>query len=827
MSQNAVDERKKCKNKSKPWYDTDLKTLKRDMILLSKQVVKDFKSKFLRSKLFKLKKLYKRTTIRKKNCYKQNILNNLEDLEDTNPKEYWALFNKLKSDKCSGKNKNNVPEKEWLNHYSNLLGPKIALKPREPNIEKMIQKLKSEPFFSDLDFSITCDEVLLAVKSLKKNKAVGIDCVSNEMIVSSTDTMLKVYQKLFNAILNLTHYPHMWKRGIVVNLYKAGDPFDTENYRGLTINSCLAKVFNTIINNRIDKFLHENCKINKAQIGFKKKARTSDHIFVLNTLLQKYNKRGKKIYACFIDFKKAFDSVWRKALMWKILKMGIRGNLFKLLEDMYDGGHSCIKIDDELSDIFKCETGVRQGDVLSPNLFNIFINDLPECLITNQFTPVLGKHTVNCLMYADDLVALSLSIDALQLQLNNINEYCKEWGLDVNAAKTKVMVMAKYGHKKPNRNVTIGNQTLEWVSYYKYLGIELQKNCNMMESTKNLCTRSWKAIFMINSSLKHISVKAKTRLLLFDRLVSPVLCYNSEVWGNILHLPKNKVDENYFWKRAETLPPENLQLRYLKIILGVHSKATNAAVRGEVGRYPLAIKIVQSMLRFWKHIDDVSYDNPLLKEARAECDNVLDTPGSWLTTIKQMFTLFHVRWTGVQPNDNDAKGLLNKMRQSYVRYWKSNIGNVNERDGKLCTYRKIKGSFRKESYLDLIRDTNHRKAMTTFRTSAHRLEIETYRYSKVHVPRNERLCSLCTPDYLIHIGDEFHALMICKRFKQGRDELLKLFTENYIQFGSMNLWDKFFYILTYEGSLINQVGKFIYEILSVKRDYTYVTHFNR
>ena len=107
----------------------------------------------------------------------------------------------------------------------------------------MIQKLKSEPFFSDLDFSITCDEVLRAVKSLKKNKAVGIDCVSNEMIVSSTDTMLKVYQKLFNAILNLTHYPHMWKRGIVVNLYKAGDPFDTENCRGgITVWCLLTKL---------------------------------------------------------------------------------------------------------------------------------------------------------------------------------------------------------------------------------------------------------------------------------------------------------------------------------------------------------------------------------------------------------------------------------------------------------------------------------------------------------------------------------------------------------------------------------------------------------
>ena len=189
------------------------------------------------------------------------------------------------------------------------------------------------------------------------------------------------------------------------------------------INSCLGKVFNTIINNRLVKCLCDNNKICNEQIGFKKKAWTSDHLFVMNVLLQKYTK-------CFVDIKKAYDSVWRRSLMLKILKTGIQGNMFKLIENMYSGGGgglSSIKIDGHLSKNFECDTGVRQGDVLSPNLFNVFVNDLPT---KTQYTPVINKRPVSCLMYADDLVIMSLSIDDLQVQVNNLNEYCIEWGLD-------------------------------------------------------------------------------------------------------------------------------------------------------------------------------------------------------------------------------------------------------------------------------------------------------------------------------------------------------------------------------------------------------------
>ena len=141
------------------------------------------------------------------------------------------------------------------------------------------------PFFSELDFRFTNDEIRKALDKLKHGKAVGIDIVSNEMLKASGQFLTDIYCQLFNAILQNSHYPKSWKTGMIVNLFKDGNACDSNNYRGLTINSCLGKVFNSVINNRLIEFLDKNNIIDNKQIGFKRKARTSDHIFIVNALI--------------------------------------------------------------------------------------------------------------------------------------------------------------------------------------------------------------------------------------------------------------------------------------------------------------------------------------------------------------------------------------------------------------------------------------------------------------------------------------------------------------------------------------------------------------
>ena len=177
---------------------------------------------------------------------------------------------------------------EWVHCHSNLISPRAIDEEREVLTKEQLHRIKSIPHFSEFDFHITLPKVMGAIKSLKKGKAVGIDNISNEMILFSLDVMAPIYGKIFNSILNNHHHPTLWKTGIINNLYKSGDPYDPNNYRGLTINSCLGKAFNTILNNRLSKFIADNKIIDPTQIGFKNNARTADHIFILNTLIRNF-----------------------------------------------------------------------------------------------------------------------------------------------------------------------------------------------------------------------------------------------------------------------------------------------------------------------------------------------------------------------------------------------------------------------------------------------------------------------------------------------------------------------------------------------------------
>ena len=129
----------------------------------------------------------------------------------------------------------------------------------------------------------------------------------------------------------------------------------------------------------------------------------------------------------------------------------------------------------------------------------------------------------------------------------------------------------------------------------------------MNASSKHLVNRSWKAIYLLNSTFKQIDLKTMTRLKFFDRLIAPILKYNSEVWESMMHVPPHKTNDRNFWEKVESLPFEKMHLRYMKIILNTHSKTTNAAVKGELGWHPIGIYIVKNMLKFWDRICDEQY----------------------------------------------------------------------------------------------------------------------------------------------------------------------------------------------------------------------------
>ena len=222
--------------------------------------------------------------------------------------------------------------------------------------------------------------------------------------------------KLFNTIINSGKYPIKWCLGNISSLFKSGNTDDPNNFRGITITSSLGKLFNRILNTRLECFRTNSNLKRREQIAYEKGKRTTDHLFTLNTLLEKYKLSNNSMYACFIDMRKAFDTVIHESVLIKLLNSNVNGNFYKIIKDMYSNVNLSVKLNAiERTEYFNSEVGIRQGDNLSPNLFKIILNELPNLLELSNVNPVkLNNQPVTCLMYADDLVLLSESSEGLQ-----------------------------------------------------------------------------------------------------------------------------------------------------------------------------------------------------------------------------------------------------------------------------------------------------------------------------------------------------------------------------------------------------------------------------
>ena len=160
---------------------------------------------------------------------------------------------------------------------------------------------------------------------------------------------------------------------------------DPSNYRGISILSCLGKLFTAILNKRLMKYAIEGGILKPEALGFVAGNRTSDAHIIIHSLIQRYcHQENRKIFSCFVDFSKAFDTIPRDLLFKKLLDYGINGKFFNNIKTMYSNDNCCIKVGNKLSESFLANQGVKQGCILSPLLFNIFIADIVERFTTEN-----------------------------------------------------------------------------------------------------------------------------------------------------------------------------------------------------------------------------------------------------------------------------------------------------------------------------------------------------------------------------------------------------------------------------------------------------------
>ena len=204
-----------------------------------------------------------------------------------------------------------------------------------------------------------------------------------------------------------------------------------------------------MLNSRLQKYLDENNILVNEQNGFRASRSCIDHIYALCTILRNRKLMGQDTFLAFIDFQKAFDSVDRNFLLFKLSKIGVTGQFYKAISSMYLNPKSRIILNEFETDYFDCPIGVRQGDCLSPTLFAIFINDLAEEIKASNVGLDLDSETfVNILLYADDIVLLAKDEHDLQALLLLVEQWCRNWRLEVNPTKTNIMHVRCTGKQK-------------------------------------------------------------------------------------------------------------------------------------------------------------------------------------------------------------------------------------------------------------------------------------------------------------------------------------------------------------------------------------------
>ena len=226
---------------------------------------------------------------------------------------------------------------------------------------------------------------------------------------------------IFNAMYNTGYFPNTLCDALIVPIYKKGNTADPGNYRGISLLSCMTKLFTSILNKRLISWAENNDVITDAQFGFRPLHSTVDAIFALQTIVNKYLSNKTRLYCCFVDFKRAFDTVDRVKMWQKISKLGIRGKALKIIQSLYSYVKSSVLLNGKLSDFFVNNIGVLQGEIISPLLFSLYVNDCEVDFISSGIAPIeLQELSLFLLMYADDMVVFSESASGLQFLLNSL-----------------------------------------------------------------------------------------------------------------------------------------------------------------------------------------------------------------------------------------------------------------------------------------------------------------------------------------------------------------------------------------------------------------------
>lgn len=570
-----------------PWWDTECRAGKKILQRIWKEVGKKRVSE---EEYKESRRVYKDLCKEKKRKWKEKEEEKVRNIKTE--KEAWEYVNRGRGSRPG--TSENIGMEAWKMYFMDLLnGNGEKRTAQEENENSTRRKPRNDEELSN-------EQIQKAWGKLKKGKAAGLDGIRNEAWINGGVAIKQKVGRILKLVWKGEGFPEEWREGVIVPIFKKGSKEDIKNYRGITLTSTAYKLYASILNNELIKEMEEKGGFSETQFGFREGRGAIDCVYILNHVTEKRLARKKgKLHAIFLDLKAAFDRLNRDTLWSMMEKRGVRKELIERVKEIYQETKCRVRVGKKESEVFWIEKGVRQGCPLSPTLFNIYMAGLEEHLRAGQEGGVVvGRKKIWSLSYADDVVLLAEGEEELRRMIRRAESYIRRLDLEVSVEKTKVMVFSKGGGKRKDREWLWGQNKIEEVKSYHYLGYKMTRNNREEEQVKE---RAKKARMIMGKvwgiGERKFKADVKWRLRLFDSLVKSVMMYGVEVWG---------------WTEWDKM--EKVQERYLKWILGLDIYTPGYVVMEEIKRDKFRIDTGERAHRYEERIRN---DNR--KELVKEC----------------------------------------------------------------------------------------------------------------------------------------------------------------------------------------------------------------
>ena len=612
---------------------------------------------------------YKKIRNKVKNCVKRDKRNYEKHLANHvkgNPKIFWKYVNnKLRSKagipdlKTTTENGTTVAseDEEKAEALNKFFASVMVTEPEGPIPELLANHaLPDCPSLSDV--TITPDKITKKINKLPSNKSPGPDHITARILKEVAIQVAIPLAKIFNLSLQTGSLPDIWRLSHISAIHKKGSKSVCDNYRPISLTSIICKIMESIIRDEImDHFITNNL-INPKQYGFVPKRTTMLQLLnVLDEWTEAIN-NNQSIEVIYMDFRKAFDSVPHKRLLYKLNHYKISGQLYDWIKCFLTERHQQVIVNGKSSTASKTVSGIPQGSVLGPLLFVIFINDLPDILLSRAY------------LFADDTKIFSTSQhdvsetaqDDIDKDLASLDKWSEDWLLKFNAKKCHQLFI-----HKPRQTVTTTTRylkdehneptPLECVTCEKDLGITIDNHLNFQRQINTMVSKASRNMGIIRRTISHL--EKDIFVPLYTTLVRSHLEYGHSVWsphliGDIKKLEAvqraatkkvNGLREMDYSDRLKHLGLTTLSFRRLrgdminvyKILKGVYDhEATLSLTRDMAGRRGNSLKLLVEggvnndirkysfrvrIVKHWNNLPDAVVTAPSVNSFKNRLDN--------------------------------------------------------------------------------------------------------------------------------------------------------------------------------------------------------------